>query len=471
MAANKRGDALRRVALIDAPRLLDIDDQEGWRGRHLLRFFVYDFLSSTDMSTHRWRLTEADYNRPIMDHNSGEEIFKYYDADHPSANLTVIVQTISTPPYPEHDCTNLVKFIINTLVAGTLCLLGLVGNSVSFVVLRMDKDSRVAAFLLQSLAFTDNFFLAWWFLHFTIADAFSYFALAQTFPVTWLYIRVYTYPLLFVGQTGTIWLTVLIAASRYVAICWPYNASKYCNLPVISKAVFAILTFSVLYNVPRFFEVCIVLRPEAVNGTPSLASSYTLGYTQIGASWLYRFIYFNVFYIITSFVLPLALLLFLNTRLTMAYRVVQQRRNSLRSRQDHHDRSITLVMIMVVLLFIICNAPARVVQMIWHYHSYRCPTAAFILNVTTNVLEVLNSSSNFIIYCVFRRQFRLNLAHRICSIPPSVPDANGTKEARRVVDTVQTINGVKVANPDAMMLHDLKERLVEDCATAHKRDL
>ena len=359
----------------------------------------------------------------------------------------------------EHDCTDLVKFIINTAVAGTICLLGLIGNSVSFVVLTMDKDSCVAAFLLQSLAFTDNFFLSLWFLHFTIADAFAYFDWDRHFHVCWLYVRVYSYPLLFVGQTGTIWLTVLIAASRYVAVCWPYSAPRYCSLLVVRKAVLAILAFSVLYNLPRFFEVCIVLKPKAANLTEyHLSSLHTLRYTQFGGSRFYRVVYFNVFYIMTSFVLPLLLLLFLNVRLTIAYRVVQRRRNSMRSGQhDHHDHSITLVMIMVVLLFIICNAPARVVQMIWHYNSYECPTSAFILSVISNVMEVLNSSANFIIYCVFRRQFRINLAHRICSKQPQLLEEHHDKRTRPPANT-ETTNGATVANPKTILLIEYKSR-------------
>jgi len=97
------------------------------------------------------------------------------------------------------------------------------------------------------------------------------------FPVSWLYIRVYTYPLVFAGQTGNIWLTALIAASRYIAACWPYNAARYCSLPVIKKAVSGTLAFSVLYNLPRLFEVDMVLKQDAnsflVEYTSNLPSS------------------------------------------------------------------------------------------------------------------------------------------------------------------------------------------------------
>ena len=49
---------------------------------------------------------------------------------------------------------------------------------------------------------------------------------------TWMYGRLAAYPLAFVGQTMTIWLTVLVAASRCLAVCWPARAGVYCSLEV-----------------------------------------------------------------------------------------------------------------------------------------------------------------------------------------------------------------------------------------------
>jgi len=49
----------------------------------------------------------------------------------------------------------------------------------------------------------------------------------------WMYAaRLAVYPLSFVGQTVTIWLTVLVAASRCLAVCWPAKAGVYCSLEV-----------------------------------------------------------------------------------------------------------------------------------------------------------------------------------------------------------------------------------------------
>jgi len=84
--------------------------------------------------------------------------------------------------------------------------------------------------------------------------------------VAWNYVRLYTYPLIFVGQSATIGLTVLIAANRYVAVCKPYHAAKYCSLRLTRLAVAVVFSSAVAYNVPHFFEAELTTVPPA-NGS------------------------------------------------------------------------------------------------------------------------------------------------------------------------------------------------------------
>ena len=324
-------------------------------------------------------------------------------------NTTLLTETLGTPGESyQHSCTLVTGFAINSVLAGSICVLGLVGNSVSFLVLNKDRETPVASFLLQSLALSDNTFLLLWLLHFSLTDWFNYFRLAQMRCAGWLYVRLYTYPLLFVGQTCTIWLTVLIAISRYIAICKPYKAAQFTNLRVIRKGVALVVGFSFLYNVPRFFEAKLAVSEDDDRG------NYRFTRTPLGDSQIYNMIYFDILYYIFCFVLPLLVLAVLNTKLTVAYRVYQRRRRAMRMRTDGMDHNLTLVMIIVVLVFMLCNLPARVVQIVWKYRPQLCPTFAYFLMELSNVLEVLNSSTNFIIYCVFRRQFREILHARFC---------------------------------------------------------
>jgi len=93
----------------------------------------------------------------------------------------------------------------------------------------------VPRFLLRSLALADNAFLVVWFVNFSLWDLVVYLGLERMsagVKVAWMYARLAAYPLGFVGQTATIWLTVLVAVSRCLAVCWPAKAGDYCSLEV-----------------------------------------------------------------------------------------------------------------------------------------------------------------------------------------------------------------------------------------------
>lgn len=66
-------------------------------------------------------------------------------------------------------------------------------------------------------------------------------------------------------------------------------------------------------------------------------------------------------------------------------------------------------MIVVVLVFIACNGPAKFVHIAWRYQEQRCPSVAFYLMELSNAMEVLASSINFIIYFALRKRFRVVL--------------------------------------------------------------
>ena len=309
-------------------------------------------------------------------------------------------------------CILRAKFYINTLCAGPLCILGLAGNTVSFLVLRRDRESPIASFLLQSLSLTDNFFLAFWFLHFSLSDMFAHFRLFEHFHASWVFVRVYTYPLMFVGQTAMIWMTVLIAVSRYIAVCVPYKSAHLCSISRMQLGVILVLLASLLYNIPRYFEL------QVIRANNKGSVSYTFNQTSLPLNPVYRLVYFDILYYIFSFVLPLMLLAVLNTRLVVAYRLIQRKRQALRVRSGHdnQDNNITLIMIIVIVVFMVCNAPARIFQIVQKYENknLRCWSAAFVIGEISSILEVLNSSSNFLVYCVFRKQFRHILRHSLC---------------------------------------------------------
>jgi hypothetical protein len=149
------------------------------------------------------------------------------------------------------------QFIILTIGGGALCLLGLAGNALSLVALHRDSISPVASLLLQSLACVDSIFILLWFWLFSVRSALRFFGANLSAPTLYPYIELYAFPLLFVLQSATVWLTVTIAVTRYIAICLPFVANRIVTLTSIRVTVIGVVIGSVIYNLPRFFATSI----------------------------------------------------------------------------------------------------------------------------------------------------------------------------------------------------------------------
>ena len=304
----------------------------------------------------------------------------------------------------ETEQCRLFRFMLYTIICGILCLLGFVGNTMSFLVLQRDRSAPVASFLLQVMAVADNLFLLLWFIHYSIKDVFRYFDIDVKNHPAWIYVRVYTFPFLFMTQMETIWLTVVVAMNRYMAVCLPYRAPSLCTIHNVYKEVVVVTIFSILYNIPRFLELTVA------------SSENTIGWdrTEIGRDPVFQTLYIDAMYYLFTFVLPLLVLAFVNTRVIIAYHGAQKRKRSMTTRRAENENNITLVMIMVVAIFMICQAPARIVQLVWSYRYKHCEEFQYYLIHITNMLEVLNSSINFLIYFTFRKRFRDILGEYYC---------------------------------------------------------
>lgn len=327
-------------------------------------------------------------------------------------------------------CVLASHFYIHGVVAGLLCATGIVSNGFSIAVLGRDRDaSPVSSLLLRSLAAVDIFFLSSWSCAWTLFFAFEYFGDLRSYHVAYHYLRLYTYPLIFVGQMATIWTTVLIAASRFIAVSLPYYAPTLCTLRSTRHRVAGILVFCFVYNVPRLFE----FRVEQELGRRD--KYYAI--TEFGRSRGYQFMYVHICYYVFSFFLPLILLTTFNLRLIADYRRINRKRNSMlssgrNSNREKHEQNVTLIMIIVIVVFVLCNSPARILQVIGSMTSRQpCPTGKFFLAELSSLLEVFNSTSNFFVYFIFRKQFRRILQREMC--------AAGTNRNRTGSTTALTI--------------------------------
>ena len=321
-------------------------------------------------------------------------------------------------------------FYFCTVVGGSICVLGILANTISVFVLRKDKQAPVASMLLQALAIADNFFLVWWLLHYSLKNLLLYCGYRNWSNHYLSWAAIYLYPFLFIAQTWTVWLTVFIALTRYFAVCKPYKAFWTRQKGTVLRGILFSFLTSFLYNVPHFFDYTLDVLKHC-------NLELFLPRPRLTASPVYSKVYVEVMYYIFSFALPLLVLVFLNLHLMFAYKQVRQRRLRMlnprastdvrASRSDvrgaetrgntenYRDQNITLITIIIVLIFILCHLPAKLVQMFYRYeHQQKCNSLAFILIEVSKISELLCSSTNFAVYCLFRHQFRSILRGRRC---------------------------------------------------------
>lgn len=127
----------------------------------------------------------------------------------------------------------ILRLQFNAVAIGATSVFGIIGNMVAYYILGRDKLSPVAAFLLRVLAIIDNSCLILALIHYLVRDIL--YVASRDFQVhssslVWAHFRNYTYPLLFISQMATMYMTVLIAVSRFVAVKAPYKAAAWFSM-------------------------------------------------------------------------------------------------------------------------------------------------------------------------------------------------------------------------------------------------
>ena len=154
----------------------------------------------------------------------------------------------------EHYC-NLYSFVVCAVVIGVVCLFGLAGNVLSFIVLCKHKTENAAIFLLQCMAVFDFLLLVATLFIYTFPSVFPYTGYLEVMYTSYAdVVIVYVWPLGTMLHTATIWLTVLVTVNRYNAVCRAIEEFGATSLRSTKIQVVVVILFSILYNAPRLFE-------------------------------------------------------------------------------------------------------------------------------------------------------------------------------------------------------------------------
>ena len=177
--------------------------------------------------------------------------------------------------------------------------------------------------------------------------------------MVWLWV----FPIVHICVTGSTYITIAISVERYMVICRPlfYRTHSW----PLQFFIIPIVAFSILYRIPKFFELEWTTRREERNGT-------NVTFPQIKVTELRTNpYYFQIYYLWSDFIIngiiPFMLLIVLNVLIFKELRKYRNRstfrkRSHLRIHQkgEAQRRQVQMhmakVSIIIVVIFIICHS-------------------------------------------------------------------------------------------------------------------
>lgn len=201
-----------------------------------------------------------------------------------------------------------------------------------------------------------------------------------------------------------IWLTVSLAVVRYTFVC---KHQLHTNMFTLHRARLIILSVSA--------AVCISLIPNytllhTIQPDPSLPCCHRVSLTDFAVSNP-TFLSFYALFIGVVRIVPCFLLAIFSILLILhIQKAKHQRRSMMRDSQRSDGKGIsdenmtTLMLVAVVSSSFITLSPEGVITLIVSLHKYRPPKQ--LLNLF-DLLIMVNSACNFVLYYTMNRQFRI----------------------------------------------------------------
>lgn len=326
-----------------------------------------------------------------------------------SSNLTQQHNAELTPspgnvqPYDEYETFYLrARFVTGLVFYPIVCVFGMTGNVMSIIVMSQRQMRSSTNTYLFALAVSDLIKLFCDFLYFMVILLFQIDTGTGNRAYGFLY--PYAHYVFNASLCVSAWLIVSVAVERYVYVCHPTRVKSYCSIQkarTISTSVFVVMSVLAVPYAMRYRTV------EKLNNATGLME-YDVIVTELWQNQLFTEIYTWLQNLMRS-IIPLVILIILNTCIVYGLR----RCRLLRSKTPKKHR-ITSMLVTVIVVFLVCITPDTIMSTFFGLGYSEENYLARGIREITDLLLLINSAVNFIIYCIFNTIFWCHFRRLFC---------------------------------------------------------
>lgn len=311
----------------------------------------------------------------------------------------------------EKDQSQFIEFITEGVLLIIISIFGFVGNALSIYVLLRPTVKGIFSNILMGLASFDALFLLCAIVTFglpTVSVWYKKNIFHTIMPVS--------YGLTHTARVGSVMATLSVTLERFFAIVFPFKDVEVVKRWLLPCAV----TFTVTYNIPKFFELTTEFDPST-NETHAVGTEMrrNQAYSRFYVFWSKVIVtdlipYFTILtlnsFIVTKIIKSIRFRArILQARNMQAEEVSEDQLRALEKQRQEHKLGILLVAISI--LFILCQSFKMIPDL---YEIMYCesiancestPFVTFCVNLS-HLLVCFNSSANFVIYLLGGEKFR-----------------------------------------------------------------
>jgi hypothetical protein len=341
------------------------------------------------------------------------------EADDNSTELVVCLYSSRRASGSIHDT---IIFYVRVHVMISLTVIGLLGNAFTLPVLSRELKPSSTSFLLKSLAMADSMVLLAFAWHNSLPAIYVYLGLLEGYYQFHQVIERYIFSVLWFSKSFGVYMIIVVAIERYIAVCKPLHARSLCTVRSARIAVVSVTIFSIAYNLPIIWHYDLIYLTDQCTGMVRPLSVPSFLYLN---NEYFNIIYNLALFTLFSLVIPVCVLYFTGFYLIRAMRrtttsvTIGTHSDKKRQKETH---VVTFRVVIVVAVFLILETPTHITNCLYIVLEHSDLGKAIDIELVINLLDyfailsVVNSSVNFFIYFVtgsnFRRSFlKLFTAH------------------------------------------------------------